>query len=103
MFSPCPLFRLNATTTDVEAKEMAGSELRKLRMLTCQSQYQLAKEAGVDRTRISLAENDYVKLGVDESRKLVHAVLQIMQRQMADLQKRTAEAEACLALFTQAA
>jgi transcriptional regulator with XRE-family HTH domain len=82
---------------------MAGHELRKLRMFTRQSQYQLARKAGIDRTRISLAENDYVKLGFEESRKLVHAMLQIMKSQMADLQERTNEAQTFAKLFDAAA
>jgi transcriptional regulator with XRE-family HTH domain len=78
---------------------MAGSELRRLRVLAGQTQYQLAKESGIDRTRISLAENDYVQLTMEESKKLARAVLAIMERQLRDLQTKAGEAKTLATLY----
>jgi transcriptional regulator with XRE-family HTH domain len=65
---------------------MAGSELRRLRLLAGQSQFELARESGMDRTRISLVENDHVQLSREESKRMVRAVLDAMRRKMVEVE-----------------
>lgn len=72
---------------------MPGSELRRLRLLAGQSQFELAREAGVDRTRISLCENGHVFVSPDEGKRLARAVLSAMQRKMAQVEAAVAEIE----------
>jgi transcriptional regulator with XRE-family HTH domain len=64
---------------------MPGSELRKLRVLAGQSQFQLAREARIDRTRISLCENGHVQLSPEEGKRVARVVLSAMQRKMAEV------------------
>lgn len=65
---------------------LAGSELRRLRQLVGRSQFELAKESGIDRTRISLAENNHVELSADEGKRIARAVLSAMKQKMAELE-----------------
>lgn len=78
---------------------MAGNELRKLRLIAGQTQYQLAQEAEVDRTRISLAENGHVKLTNEEAKKLTRAILAIVKRERTQVESKIAEVKTMAALY----
>jgi transcriptional regulator with XRE-family HTH domain len=65
---------------------MAGSELRRLRRVLGRSQFELARDAGIDRTRISLAENNHVELSVDEGKRLARAFLSVAKQKMTEVE-----------------
>ena len=65
---------------------MAGSELRKLRLLAGQSQLDLQRESGISQTRISLAETGRVMLTAEEAKRAARAVFDVMKRKMAEVE-----------------
>jgi transcriptional regulator with XRE-family HTH domain len=62
----------------------SGDRLRWLRALAGVRQYQLAQDCGVGRTRLSLAENGYVRLRPDEQEAVESALLRVIERRVAD-------------------
>jgi transcriptional regulator with XRE-family HTH domain len=56
--------------------------LRKLRKLSGVTQYQLARLSGVERTRLSLAENGHIQLGTSEYKAIHAAILSAFKRKI---------------------
>ncbi len=56
--------------------------LRKLRKLSGVTQYQLARLSGVERTRLSLAENGHIRLGISEYSAIRTALLSAFRRKV---------------------
>lgn len=57
--------------------------IRKLRKLSGVTQYELARLSGVERTRLSLAENGHVRLDASEYDSVRRALVTAIERRMA--------------------
>ena len=68
---------------NVVVAEVPMKCLKSLREASGLNQFEVAKRAGLDRTRLSLAENGHVQLTVDEA-DAVHSVLVCAVRERAD-------------------
>ena len=62
------------------------SELRRARVAADVTQFELAKKAGVERTRISLAENGHIELRPEEYRALMRALVGTIRCRVSELQ-----------------
>jgi transcriptional regulator with XRE-family HTH domain len=63
-----------------------ASELRRARVAADVTQFELAKKAGVERTRISLAENGHIVLRPEEYRAVMLALRGTIQCRVSELQ-----------------
>jgi transcriptional regulator with XRE-family HTH domain len=62
-----------------------GIGIRKLRKLSGVTQYELARLSGIERTRLSLAENGHVRLDASENDSVRRALITAIERRMAQL------------------
>jgi transcriptional regulator with XRE-family HTH domain len=68
------------------------SSIRRLREMSGLSQYETAREAGLDRTRLSLVENGHVRLTEDEKSRLARVLTLAIRDRLAELKSVTSEA-----------
>ena len=61
-------------------------DLRRMRAMADITQFQLAKASGVERTRISLAENGHVTLRTEEYVALNGALLGVLRSRVSEFQ-----------------
>jgi predicted transcriptional regulator len=62
------------------------SDLRKARVAADVTQFELAKKSGIERTRISLAENGHVELRPEEYKALMRALVEVIRYRVSELQ-----------------
>ena len=69
-------------------------DLKQLRETSGLSQFAAANRAGLDRTRLSLAENGHIKLNENEERAIRGVLVEAMQRRARHLEDVLANAHA---------
>ncbi|HXM22566.1 MAG TPA: helix-turn-helix transcriptional regulator [Terriglobales bacterium] len=60
-------------------------KLRQMRLETGKSQFQISRQTGIDRTRLSLAENGHVQLRDDELVKLERVLRNLASKRCQEL------------------
>jgi transcriptional regulator with XRE-family HTH domain len=61
-------------------------ELRRARVAADVTQFELAKKSGIERTRISLAENGHIELRPEEYRALMRVLVEVIRFRVSELQ-----------------
>ena len=67
--------------------------IRDLRKQADLTQYELSRLAGIDRTRVCLAESGHVQLRAEEITAIQHAVVSELQRKATEFLRRAAAME----------
>lgn len=75
-------------------------DIRTTRLLVGITQFELAKRSGVERTRISLAENGHIELRKTELSALLRALISVTRGRASELQGLSQQMAELLAQFT---